>query len=311
MTLVRAARPTDLVALVSFDGRVYPNEAKTRERMGKTNSAPHPLERALEQWFSFATGCHTWISVKGATLRGLISARRRSSHIWEIDCLINAAEDDSTVCIGLLEQALRDAGRAGVEKVFLRLTSDSAILPIARKAGFIEYLRENLYSSPSPKSTDGVAAEDAPHLRKALRSDQHALYQLYSAVVPEPVRQVEAMTFSEWRAVQDRRWLVGRVSQLVIERDGQIRGWVSAAGDTDIGRLDLMASPKEPGLETLLDSALRQLAGREWVHTIVPTYATALAAALQRRGFQKGAEYSVLAKSTTTAVKAAQLAPAT
>ena len=47
MTRPRAVRPTDLVALVSFDGRVYPNEAKTRERIGKTDvRAPPARARA-------------------------------------------------------------------------------------------------------------------------------------------------------------------------------------------------------------------------------------------------------------------------
>ena len=132
MTRPRPVRPTDLVALVSFDGRVYPNEAKTRERIGKTDAPPRPLERALEQWFSFATGCHTWISIKGATLRGLVSVRRRGAGTaWELDCLINAAEEDDSICLGLLEQALKDGARSGVEKIFLRLSSESAILPLA------------------------------------------------------------------------------------------------------------------------------------------------------------------------------------
>ena len=78
MTTARTVRPTDLVALVAYNGRVFPNEAHTLDRIGK-EASPHPLETALEQWFSFATGRHTWISVKGATLRGLVSARRRGS----------------------------------------------------------------------------------------------------------------------------------------------------------------------------------------------------------------------------------------
>ena len=97
MTSVRTVRPTDLVALAAYDGRVYPNESVTRDRIG-TATSPHPLETALEQWFSFATGRHTWISVKGATLRGLVSARRRGSKAaWEVDCLIDAAEEDGLV----------------------------------------------------------------------------------------------------------------------------------------------------------------------------------------------------------------------
>ena len=98
----RSVLPTDLVALVSYDGRVYANEAMTRDRIA-TNDSPHPLGTAFEQWLSFATGRHTSISVQGATLRGLVSARKRGSKLaWEIDCLINASEDNS-VAMSLLE----------------------------------------------------------------------------------------------------------------------------------------------------------------------------------------------------------------
>ncbi len=69
MSSARRPLPTDLVALVSFDGRVHPNEAKPLESLGLDERA-HMLETALEQWFSFATGKHTWVSVRGATIRG-------------------------------------------------------------------------------------------------------------------------------------------------------------------------------------------------------------------------------------------------
>src|SRR5713226_3053233 len=107
----RTVLPTDLVALVSYDGRVYANEAMTRDRIG-THDSPHPLETAFEQWFSFATGRHTWISVKGPTLRGLVSARKRGSKLaWEIDCLINASEADNSVLMSLLDQLTAAAGK--------------------------------------------------------------------------------------------------------------------------------------------------------------------------------------------------------
>ena len=83
MSRARHPLPTDLVALITHDGRVYPNEAKTWDRMGADDSGPHPLGTALEQWLSFATGKHTWVSVHGATIRGLVSARRRAKRtVW-------------------------------------------------------------------------------------------------------------------------------------------------------------------------------------------------------------------------------------
>jgi hypothetical protein len=48
MSSARRPLPTDIVALVSFDGHVYPNEAKPLDRLGVQERA-RPLENALEQ----------------------------------------------------------------------------------------------------------------------------------------------------------------------------------------------------------------------------------------------------------------------
>ncbi|HUS81784.1 MAG TPA: hypothetical protein VM013_00830 [Dehalococcoidia bacterium] len=309
MTRPRVVRPTDLVALVSFDGRVYPNEAKTRARIGKTDAAPHPLERALEQWFSFATGCHTWISVKGATLRGLVSARRRGSGAaWELDCLINAAEDDDSICLGLLDQSLKDAARSSVEKVFLRLSQQSSVLPLARRLGFCAYQHETLLSAAElrilPHDLDAL-----PRFRKVTRSDEYALFELYNASVPDHVRQAEAATFGEWKAAQDRSWLIGRVSQQLAERDGRVIAWFRSATDTDSAHFDLLIHPAEPAREALIDAALGRLAGKP-VLTLVPGTASGLIQSLLRHGFDRGPEFASLVMRTAVAVKAPQLAPA-
>ena len=309
MTRPRAVRPTDLVALVSFDGRVYPNEAKTRSRIGKTDAAPHPLERALEQWFSFATGCHTWISIKGATLRGLVSARRRSSKsAWELDCVINAAEDDDSICLSLLDQALKDAARAHVERVFLRLSSESTVLPIARRLGFCAYQHETLYSSAAsrmlPHHLDAL-----PRFRKVARSDEPALFELYRACTLEQVREAEAVTFDEWRAAQDRSWLVGRVSQQLAERDGRVVAWYCSAVDGGRANFDLLVHPAERAREALFDVALGHIGGGRAM-TLVPDSASVLSQGLLRRGFERGPEFVSLVMRTAVTVKAPQLAPA-
>jgi hypothetical protein len=309
MTRPRAVRPTDLVALVSFDGRVYPNEAKTRSRIGKTDAAPHPLERALEQWFSFATGCHTWISIRGATLRGLVSARRRGAKsVWELDCVINAAEDDDSICLGLLEHALKDAARARVERVFLRLSSESAVLPIARRLGFCPYQHETLYSSSAPRPMPHHL-DSLPRFRKVARSDERALFALYNACGSELAREAEALTFDEWRAAQDRSWLVGRVSQQIAERDGHAIAWYRAAVDGDLANFDLMVHSAERTREALFDVALGRIGGGRAM-TLVPNSASGLIQALRRRGFERGPEFVSLVMRTAVTVKAPQLAPA-
>src|SRR3989304_7419710 len=141
MTSARYPLPTDIVALVSFDGRVYPNEAKPLDQLGIDRPA-HPRETALEQWFSFATGQQTWVSVRGATIRGVISARRRAKRsAWEVEVLIDAS-DDKDVVLSLLRRMTAGVTKLGAERVFLRLGADSHVLDIAREAGFFNYSRE-------------------------------------------------------------------------------------------------------------------------------------------------------------------------
>lgn len=325
MPIARTVLPTDLVALVSYDGRVYPNEAQTRDRIGSRKSAPHPLESALEQWFSFATGRHTWISVKGATLRGLVSARRRGARsAWEIDCLIDAAEGDDSVPLSLLDQAVAEAGRAGVEKLFLRLAADADILPLARKAGFVAYASEHLYHCEGPPTARGKPAE-GPLLRRRTRADAYPLYQLYNAAVPEPVRRTEAATFNEWVAAQERHWLGARSAQLVLEEAqtaqgrrsqtsrpaGRLTGSLRTARHGESGRFDLLVHPaRHEDADALVSAALARLARASRLFSPVPTYLEPVARALVRCGFQEGPEYVALAKRTTVPLKMPQLAPA-
>ena len=316
MTVARTVRPTDLVALVSFDGRVYPNEAKTRDRLGRDESSPRPLESALEQWFSFATGRHTWISVRGSTLRGLISARRRSSNAaWEVVCLVNASEDDS-VCLNLLDRVSEEAGRSGAEKIFLRLAVDSAVVPVARRAGFVPCVIEDRYRHQGPVSGQRLGgsagqrrAGPALPLRRRSRADAYPLFQLYNAAVPECVRRIEAVTFAEWLSAQERRWLNRRSAQLVLERGDRLGAWIRTAADGDIGRFDLMVHPREMDLlEPLLMASLARQPGQSVLLALVPGYQEPLARVLERLGFERQDQYVVMAKRTAAVVKAPRLA---
>lgn len=308
MTSVHPVRPTDLVALVA-SGRVYPNEALTRDRVG-TKASPHPLETALEQWFSFATGRHTWISVKGATLRGLASARRRGSKAaWEIDCLIDAAEDDTGVLMSLLDQVAQDAGRAGAEKVFLRLASASPALPVAIRSGFCAYATERLLAAsgaPHSESSPGV------RLRRWARADAYPTFRLYNRWTPEPVRRLEAATFREWLAARERLSAPRDSRQRVLERDGQVVGWLRTAASGEIGRFDLVAEPSEPELlDPLIDAALGRLGEQGVLVALVPEFAAGLRERLEERGFAQQGEFVALVRRTVRPVEVSEMVPAT
>jgi hypothetical protein len=296
----RTVLPTDLVALVSHDGDVYANEAMTRDRVGSGDS-PSPLETAFEQWLSFATGRHTCVSVKGATLQGLVSARKRGSkQTWEIDCLIDAARDNG-VLLSLLDRITDAAGKAGAMRLFLRLPP-GATEEAASRAAFTPYLREQVWVRRDPVNS---GANVAPDLRRRTKLDLFAIFQLYNRVTPVEIRRVEGMTFNEWSASQET---LGRATQFVVGDDERIRGWLRVAGDGDIGRFDLMGEPRL--LEPLLQSALAKVSNRERAVTIVPEYAVELQSHLERAGFEPQEEYVVQSRRTVRPVKVAQKMPA-
>lgn len=309
MPSARAPLPMDLVALVLHDGRRCPNEAITWDRIGK-GDAPGPLETAVEQWLSFATGRHTWVNVKGRTLRGLASARIRGSRqAWEIDCLIDAAEDDEGVLINLLDRVVADAGRARAEKVFLRVDAASAALDTALRCGFSVVSTEGLYYRPNPAPVDPTRAD--PGWRRRAKTDAYALYRLYNAAVPESVRRVEAATLAEWLAAQERLSVPRRTHQFVVERDGRVLAWARTAVDGDVGRFQVMAAPGEPEvLDRVLHAAILRLARASALYTLAPLYDGALVRRLEDLGFGRITEFAVLARRTAETVKAPRFVPA-
>jgi hypothetical protein len=297
----RTVLPTDLVALVSYDGHVYANQAMTLDRIG-TGDSPHPIETAFEQWFSFATGRHTWISVKGPTLRGLISARKRATkHAWEIDCLIDAEENDPGVLMSLLDQVTDAAGRSGAMKIFLRLPAGSIAEREAPRCGFAAYRREQVWRLEQEAAS---VRKTADSVRRRAKPDQHALFQLYNASVPDSVRRFEGMTLTEWAAAQET---LGKTAHYVIQDDGRINALVRLAGDGDLGRFDVIADPGQ--LDAAIDVAQAKLANRKTVIAIVPEHQEDVARRLADRGFAPAEEFTVLARRTVRPVKEARKVP--
>ena len=304
MSRPRPARPTDIVPLVAFDGRVFPNEARPWDRLGCDAVGPHVLGSAIEQWFAFATGRHTWVSVQGQTVRGVVSARRRATRLaWDIDTLIAADEDVEAVALMLFDQAVAGAARAGAQKLFLRLESGSDLLPAARRAGFISYARETLLKLHGPHPTD--APPPTLYLRPFAKGDAYALYQLYTKATPTEARRVEAATFQEWlTAHEERSRGRGRIN-LFGEQQSRALAWVRASRDTELGRLDLLVHPDVwPETEALLAAGLSRLRQEHPVFCVVRDYALPVRQRLEAAGFEAVGEYVCLAKRLALPVRA-------
>ncbi len=302
MTTARPVRPTDLVALVSFDGRVYANEAHTWDRLGRREGA-RLLESAFEQWFSFATGRHTWISVEGLTIRGVISARARGSRLaWEVDCLIIASDEPRPTLEALVDQLVVAAARAGTLRLFLRLEAGNTTLDAARALGFMPYVHETLLQLNEP--APAVPLDPTLMLRQRGRADGFALFRLYNAVTPESVRRYEAATYAEWIAGQERRSQGRGRHDLVAELDGRTVGWLRAVPDGEIGRIDLLLhSDAAAHGAALLAHAAGLLGRRRPVYSLVPRYAENLLALHREQGFEPVAEYHGVVKRLVTPIK--------
>lgn len=299
MSTTRSVRPTDLVALVSLDGRVYLNEARTWDRLGRRPEGPRLLDSGIAPWFSFASGRHTWISVQGQAIRALVSARQRGNHTaWEVDCLIAATEDEGVI-IGLLEQVAAAAGHAGVLRIFLRLENGSDLLSPARRAGFIPYADEQLFRAEGAVNATALRGEF--NALPYQTSDSFALYRLYNAAVPETVRRLEAPTFQHWLATSERR-MAGRTKHnYIVRHNDEAVAQIRVSRERGLVKMDICAHPSIAGqVPGLIDLACGFAGARRPIFCLVPSYATALEREIQRAGFTLDGEYVALVRRTAT-----------
>jgi hypothetical protein len=246
------------------------------------------------------------VSVQRQRLHGLVGARQRGGRqAWEIDYLVDATKGHDAVP-GLLECAVADAGRAGAEKLFLRLEAGCPLLPVVIETGFQPYQESTLYHRPGNLTPSEISG-----LRSLAAMDSYFLFRLYSASTPESVRRVEAATFSEWQAAQDRRWLKHGV-QMVIERDGGVAGYVNAAPHTGGISIDLLVDSSAAGeVLPLVGAACSALdAPFASVEVLVPSSANGMASCLHEAGFEPQRDFVSLMRRTTRPVAVPNLRPA-
>lgn len=302
-----APRPADLVALVTFDGEVYENQAVTRERLARPANAPHPLNAAIEQWLGRRR--RTWIDVRGRQIDGIATARDLSSRrVWVIDTLVNAsAAQDDDVVGALLRQAVGAAVGHRVTHILLRIAAEAPALSEALRAGFKPALSERLWSGPASQMLSCPRAE-APDVsvREVREQDAFALFQLYNRALPIDGRQALALTLEEWQHVQERRWLGrGRREYVAVngspgEDGARICAALRLAPGGDVAQFDLLADADGVnGAAALLDVAAEQLSGDGRVLALASHCAAPLEGLLRERGLEEGPEYALLSRRTT------------
>jgi len=303
-------RPSDLVALVTFDGEVYENQAVTRVRLARPTAAPHPLNAAIEQWLGGRR--RTWIDVRGRQINGIATARElSSSRAWVIDTLVDASTGpEQGVVAALLRQVIEAATQHRVTHVLFRTAAHGPASDAALRAGFKPALSEQLWSGTLP-------VRDAPSPRQATvreigDEDAFALFRLYNRAFPLEGRQALALTLDQWRDIQDRRWL-GRGSREYVAADSTsgtnaadgARAALRVAHAGETGQFDLLADAGGmDGAAALLDVAAERLAAVSRVLALVPRCAAPLEQLLRERGLHPEAEYTLLSRQTAKPVTA-------
>ena len=309
--MIRSIRPVELFALASFNALAGPNEAQSRNSLGRKEARPLTIPDLLKKWLSLEENRHTWVSVDAGPIKGLISARNRSGpSAWDVDCLLLEPQTaPEEVCTELLEHLCGIGAEKGIERVFLRLSHQSIIQDAARRVGFHPLLQETLYSL-EPKQRNKLGQPNLNHpLRPRSGADDLGLFQLYSATVLCTVRQMEGATLREWK--ETRECLPnGRRREFVYQPAHEILGWVQICLDDDRAYIDLLCHPQEEkALVSLLGFGLACLPPRCSALCLVPDFQIVWQRLAEEWGFEVRGQYQTLIRQLSVRIKQPRLVP--
>jgi hypothetical protein len=211
--------------------------------------------------------------------------------------------ESNPVIEALLEHGVRSAGLRGVKRLYARAPRNAPIQSAFRRQAWTPYATEMVYAADQPRP---LQRPDVT-LRAQEPSDTWAIHQLYSAAVPKPIHDAEALTSHHWDVKAAK-------SQ---SATGEASGWLLEDGHALVGYARIMASARAVIVELvyhpertdrlpeLVDSALeivRLRSGRR-VFCAVRGYQAELATSLEERAFHLELEQELLIKYTTATVR--------
>ena len=306
--MMSAFRMSDVLRCLLLNTPKGPNLACPKECFTRSN----PLRNAT-LWKETLANRGDRVTLSwwdGLQLGGLVSARvRRGRRAWEIDRLFmtqdhsrSSANGDgqylvpSTVALDMFERIGEAVGGLGGERLFLRLSTESPIYLLARRAGFFPYFEETLLEGSASGSL-GTMLTVPSEWRELLPEDYQGLFQLYCAATPQAVRAAAGMTFDQWRDAQES-W--GRRRDWVAKNGGRVVGWLGFSEVHGVTGVEALASPDEAGMwEALVACALTQTGAQRW---LVPDYHEEVASQLLRRQYHEVARYSMMIKTVAVPV---------
>lgn len=312
MPAVRPLRPTDLLAFVAFQQQVPENAAASLLAGPRTPL----LAEFLRYTLALEPGRAHWVYIERGRIQGLVTTKARpGADIWDIDRLaLLRTADAAHTCRRLVEHLCAAACEAGVQRIFIRVADDTPFLGALRQAGFFGYTTEQIFRLPPPTLPDHRPL--IPGLRARRPADHHALFQLYCQTVPAAVRQVEAMTLTEWRWLDGwglypmtwrQRWNRRR-RDFVVGAHGTLVAWLRLG--LRRRTLQLLTTLSAPEIDDLVRFGLHVLGAGGPVVCPVREYQPALAGALQRLGAEPVARHVLLVRALAARLPERLLVPA-
>jgi len=307
--MIRALRPTDIIAYLSFRNRALSNGALIRPGDRPT---PSSIKGFLSRSLGIDPRCQSWAKIQSGRIHGVVSVKARlGTDIWDIEHIVALPDEAEVVIESLLRHVSVAASEEGVQKIFLRSILEDTVTSAAKQAGFYQYAVERIYWLPSSR-----AAPPSLVMRPRRGSDHHAIFQLYCSVVPHVVRQVEGVTLQEWRWTEG--WGINRVGwrmslprrrmDFVLDTDEELSAWLQVR--TRSRSISIMARHDlEEELPQIVRFGIMNLAAEGPVFCPVRHYQTFMEPALLKEGFRLVAEHALLAKSLTIRVPERKLVP--
>ncbi len=307
--MIHRLGPSDLLRQV-LPGRLGGEPlAFTRDALARPPRRLGPAE--LARWSVAPSGLETAFgSARGSRLEAAALLRPRSGpRAWEVARLF-ASEGGLDELDALLEACVAHVASRGGERLFLRVPQGgdrqhTDVGGAARRAGFVPAFTEEAFR----REGAAVPGSDGPSLalRPALPADDYGLFRLFNAALPTEVRAAGGLTFEQWRDARERP--AGTVREYVREERDAVRVWLRLEQAGDLLTVDAVPHPDDAwAADRLVDDTALLAWGHASVAWIVPSYAPALGAALERRGWTAAERYAVLVRPVALAVQEPSLA---
>lgn len=214
-----------------------------------------------------------WVARDSRGAVGFLQARPRGYVLgWEIVRLHVRSDADPEPLSGtLVQHVLAYLQERGIPRLFARTQPGSQGQAVIGGCGF-SLLTSECFLIREP-SKIGPPDEMPVGMRYRMPQDAWPLRQLENSQTPPLVSELEGLTSLSWSMPSHRRWARNEQCELVVEREGQLVGWVGwkfhRAGRRETARLGLLTGVDESDMASSLVQYALHLIGNENSHASV------------------------------------------